>query len=323
MKILWEELETYMPIPCCACPVKCTYTTMRNVRHFHNLNHVIRFLTGLNENFLVVKSQILLMDPLPSINRIFSMVIQHERQGNFIVNDDSKVLINIVDKRMQGRRKGFVQNSGPRKICAYCGKTGHTVDTCYRKHGFPPHFQKGNSSMINNACSDTRDLKEDLSTNGDISTTPSTFTHEQYEKILSLIQGSGINQHSASLANQVSTFQSGHSPSETKKSGIINISSSFNSFCIGSRIIDSGASDHICASFKTFQTFNEIKPISIRLPNGHVSIAKYTGTVVFSPGFFITNVLCVPNFSFKLISVSKLISTLNCVVSFNNSRCVI
>jgi len=218
---------------------------------------------------------------------------------------------------MQGRGKDFVQNFGPRKICTYCGKIGHTVNTCYRKHGSPPHFQKGNSSMINNACSDTRDLKEYLSTNGDISTTPPTFTHEQYEKILSLIQGFGNNQQSASLANQVSIFQSGHSPGETQKSGIINISSSFKSFCIGSWIIDLGANDHICASFKTFKTFNEIKPISIRFPNGHVSIAKYAGTIVFSPGFLITNVLYVPNFSFNLILVSKLISTLNCVVSFN------
>jgi len=70
---------------------------MRNARHFHTLNYAIRFLTGLNENFSVVKSQILLMDPLPSMNKIFSMVIQHERQGNYVVGDDSKALINVVD----------------------------------------------------------------------------------------------------------------------------------------------------------------------------------------------------------------------------------
>nr|KYP51705.1 hypothetical protein KK1_026473 [Cajanus cajan] len=163
LKILWEELETYMPIPCCACPVKCTCVAMRNARQFHTLNHFIRFLTGLNENFSVVKSQILLMDLVPSMNQIFYMVIQHERQGNFIVNDESKALINAIDyKRSQGRGKGFAQNSGPKKICTYYGKTGHTIETCYRKHGFPPHFQKGNSSMVNNACSETTDLKEDL-----------------------------------------------------------------------------------------------------------------------------------------------------------------
>ncbi|XP_027344170.1 uncharacterized protein LOC113856524 isoform X2 [Abrus precatorius] len=35
------------------------------------------------------------------------------------------------------------------KVCSYCGKTGHLVDT-YKKHGFPPHFKKSN---VINHCS--------------------------------------------------------------------------------------------------------------------------------------------------------------------------
>ncbi|KAJ1419850.1 hypothetical protein SESBI_14828 [Sesbania bispinosa] len=27
------------------------------------------------------------------------------------------------------------------KICSFCGRSGHTVETCYKKHGFPPHFK--------------------------------------------------------------------------------------------------------------------------------------------------------------------------------------
>lgn len=54
-----------MPMPVCGCPVKCTCLTgVANVQHYHNLNRTIRFLTGLKENFSMVKSQILLMDPL-------------------------------------------------------------------------------------------------------------------------------------------------------------------------------------------------------------------------------------------------------------------
>ncbi|MCI61968.1 retrovirus-related pol polyprotein from transposon TNT 1-94, partial [Trifolium medium] len=33
----------------------------------------MRFLTGLSDSFHVVKSQILLLDPLPSMTKIFSM----------------------------------------------------------------------------------------------------------------------------------------------------------------------------------------------------------------------------------------------------------
>lgn len=61
-----------MLMPVCSCRVKCDYATgVTNVRYHHDLNRTIRFLTGLNDNFSMVKSQILLMDPLPNINRIF------------------------------------------------------------------------------------------------------------------------------------------------------------------------------------------------------------------------------------------------------------
>jgi len=56
-------------------------------------------LTGLNDNFAMVKSQNLLLDPLPSMNKILSMVIQHERQNNFAPLNDSKVLITVIDNQ--------------------------------------------------------------------------------------------------------------------------------------------------------------------------------------------------------------------------------
>ena len=34
-------------------------------------------------------------------------------------------------------------------MCTHCGKTGHTVDKCYRLHGFSPGFKFKNKSMAN------------------------------------------------------------------------------------------------------------------------------------------------------------------------------
>jgi hypothetical protein len=39
------------------------------------------------------------MDPLPPMNKIFSMVLQHERQGNFAPSSEDLVLINYADSR--------------------------------------------------------------------------------------------------------------------------------------------------------------------------------------------------------------------------------
>lgn len=40
----------------------------------------MNFLMGLNESFYTNRGQILLMDPLPSINHVFSLVAQEEKQ---------------------------------------------------------------------------------------------------------------------------------------------------------------------------------------------------------------------------------------------------
>jgi hypothetical protein len=92
----------------------------------------------------MVKSQILLLDPLPPMNKIFSMVLQHERQGNFGVVDESKVLVNVVDSKKPFHKEGFKSGSKSsrgkdNRRCTYCDRSGHTVDGCFKKHSYPPH----------------------------------------------------------------------------------------------------------------------------------------------------------------------------------------
>jgi hypothetical protein len=41
---------------------------------------------GLNDSFAQIRGQILLIDPLPSINKVFSLVIQEERQCEIFVH---------------------------------------------------------------------------------------------------------------------------------------------------------------------------------------------------------------------------------------------
>jgi len=74
LKSHWEELDNYRPFPKCKCFAKT----------YHQHDFVIRFLKGLADGFSVVRSQILLMDPLPPISRVFSMVVQQERQHSLL-----------------------------------------------------------------------------------------------------------------------------------------------------------------------------------------------------------------------------------------------
>lgn len=80
---------------------------------------------GLDEKFSHVRGQILLYDPLPGINKVFSLIIQEEEQlgTNLVSIADSAVMALKIDARRHSRRK-----SGFKPVCTHCGKTGHTVD---------------------------------------------------------------------------------------------------------------------------------------------------------------------------------------------------
>ena len=45
-----------------------------------------------------------------------------------------------------GYGRGSYRGGYTSKICSYCGKIGHTIDTCYKKRGFPPHFKFKNQN---------------------------------------------------------------------------------------------------------------------------------------------------------------------------------
>lgn len=72
------ELNSHKPILSCACIHPCRCEAMRIAREFCLENQIIQFLTGLNDKFSVVKTQVILMDPLPSINKFYSVEIQEE-----------------------------------------------------------------------------------------------------------------------------------------------------------------------------------------------------------------------------------------------------
>jgi hypothetical protein len=95
---------------------------------------------GLNES-----SQILPMDPIHDMNKVFSSFDQHERQNNFEVIEDRQMILNAIDGRFTGtpcRNSSCSAERGRRnsEVCSYCGKLGHTMETSYRKHGFAPGF---------------------------------------------------------------------------------------------------------------------------------------------------------------------------------------
>ena len=74
LKGLWDELLNYRPIPGCTCGAKCICGLSRTLMDYQHYDYVHNFLMGLNDSFAPVRGQILLMEPLPNINKVFSLI---------------------------------------------------------------------------------------------------------------------------------------------------------------------------------------------------------------------------------------------------------
>ena len=81
-------------------------------------------------------------------------------------------------------------------------------------------------------------------------------------------------------------------------------------------ILDSGAVDHMVHSIQFFTSITSIVQISVRLPNGDMTKDTHIGIVQVSPTLVLENVLCIPSFSFNLISISKLTQNPSCCCTF-------
>ena len=114
---------------------------------------------GLNESFTAVRGQILLMDPMPPINKGFSLIRQEERQRsigslNGSLNTPFVESTALMCKSEGPKYRGNKQSIGHKKerpTCNHCGLLGHTVDKCYKLHGFPPGYKaRGKAPAVAN-----------------------------------------------------------------------------------------------------------------------------------------------------------------------------
>ena len=90
------------------------------------------------------------------------------------------------------------------------------------------------------------------------------------------------------------------------------------SYLSSSWVIDSDASDHFVSFLSMLSNIlvlSNHKPVC--LPNGTTTVA-YVGQLAFSDSLKWNHVLFVPSFNFNLLSISKLITSLNCITIFSS-----
>lgn len=79
MTILWNAIQNYSPFPYSSCG-KCTCNVNGKIADLQHKDFVMQLLMELNESFSQVRGQVLLVDPLPPLNKVYSLLIQEEGQ---------------------------------------------------------------------------------------------------------------------------------------------------------------------------------------------------------------------------------------------------
>ncbi|KAJ0098282.1 hypothetical protein Patl1_28009 [Pistacia atlantica] len=87
LKKLWDELNCILPVPDCSCG------SGKKMNDINSLNRLMQFLMGLNDSYDQLRSQVLVLEPLPTVNKAYSMALKVEKQREVHINfsDSSSV----------------------------------------------------------------------------------------------------------------------------------------------------------------------------------------------------------------------------------------
>ncbi|XP_061342845.1 uncharacterized protein LOC133289010 [Gastrolobium bilobum] len=259
LKSLWNELLDYVPLPLSTCGV------LRPINTHRDQDHILQFLIVLNDSYSSLHAQILLIDPLPLLGKVFSIIPQEERRRQSISLPGSAVpdspFLNSVTTSSSSSLQ--VASSPPtvvatqrhsHLVCTYCHLSSHTREKCFKLNGYPlgyksrpprptpfptlAQIQAQDHSIHSDSPQPTHfSFTTQLSNpNFSPSDPPLAFTPSQYNQLLSLLDQSSA---SSSPSGVSSVVESPHSVASFSVK-------SFLSFPPSCSILDTGATHHVC-----------------------------------------------------------------------------
>ncbi|KAJ8767701.1 hypothetical protein K2173_020641 [Erythroxylum novogranatense] len=264
LKRRWDELQCLAPLPVC-----CDFGTA--IADYDNNRCLMQFLMGLGDEYDNVKNQVLLTDPLPSINKPFSMVLSVEKQREVQTDttDSSETAAVMLAQRHSsdnrgnrgtGNARNFSRKADRKKqYCSKCKTMGHTID---------------------DFAADTPLVPVTMQTKGiePLPTTMPDYLQQEFQKFLQS-KGSSTTSVDGDIRN-------------------VNFAGTLDNW-----IMDIGATDHITPYLHFFDHVIKLSPpTTIRLPDNSTRLVTHIGNIRLNDRVVLYNVLYVPSFSCNLLS---------------------
>ncbi|XP_074300698.1 uncharacterized protein LOC141632000 [Silene latifolia] len=362
MKNLWETLESLDPLPVCTCGKVnlCTCTLLKRIVERENNAKTIQFLMNLNSSYDGIRTQILSLEPLPSINKVLALLQKIERQKQItdtvfsLTESNAYASFRQSDQKMIGFQKTGEASTTVKHCdhcnknghtsatcfgltkCPHCNKTGHNPANCFVIRGFPGDKNKGKDKAPTNYKStvpargvNSADLLPESPLEDSCLDTISHNDSNKINAVSSVLTSEVLDGLVTSVVDQALKQISDQQPalSSANFAGMISPYSHVFTVCkpyyTSTWLVDSGASDHMTYNIDLLSDVHVFaKPISVGLPDGSIKYVHKKGTVKLTHNIKLTNAFYLPDFRQNLLSISKLLDNNNLSVLFTSLGCV-
>ena len=241
------------------------------------------FLMGLNDSYAQVRGQLLLMDPLPPINKVFSLITQEERQRK--VGSQSILAVESTNTMaFTAKYEGptsvphvYKGQKKERPFCTHFQYHDHTVEKYYKLHRYPPSFKRqkknpnasGNNVVVNQITTQPSDEDKVDTDNTNIGSFFEHLNSAECHQLMTM-----LSTHLIKTTDQADCPSTSYTTCTCLFVSVNLVFSSSNTW-----IIDSGASRHICANAYDFIAMRPLHGSTVTLPNKTSILVHFTGDV--------------------------------------------
>ncbi|KAL2905464.1 Retrovirus-related Pol polyprotein from transposon TNT 1-94 [Bienertia sinuspersici] len=305
----------------CSCNVAAKYEANREEEWLH------QFLVGIDhDKYAAVKTNLLSQQPPVTMDRAYQAFLQEERSQSIAHSKEKDVA--HVFAVSSDRRSPKVDKS--KFFCTHCKRMGHEATGCFWLHGYPDWWLEkygkkgGSASSVQPAASRSPAAASFASVSTPttpVSSRPAARAHAVGPSL------GDTTSTPSSLPSDVLSALSKLSP-EYVRALVTMVNNDTQERMSGesllfSWILDTGASHHVTSDDTCLFDVHFINPCPVGLPDGATAVAMKEGSVCLADNIVLTNVLFIPNLACNLISVSQMITTSHCFVTFTNSMCAI
>ncbi|XP_074356728.1 uncharacterized protein LOC141696493 [Apium graveolens] len=281
---LWEELDSMNLLPTVTTVVDDVNVFLKAMLVQKEESRLFMFLNGLEDAYSAMRSQLLMQDPLPTVEAACAMPQQEESQRDVLS------AVEIEHTAMYSRAPVEKNTLN----CTTCGGKNHTNERCWSVTGYLRWHYKykkpvprgnqlqgqnrwnGNNKQPNQRQANNVTATQEVQKEEDV-----MFSAQQLQHLLKFMPGGSGNVHRGSDTEE---------ELEMGFSGMVACNLSITSH--NAWIIDSGASDHMtCSVEKLVNVKLANLNLTITLPTGDVSKITHVGDMRLKSGLILHNVL--------------------------------